>query len=68
MLGMIISSKFNFQVAGLKVKVTVATFRKTVIALALHLSIDFNISSQKLLVIVIPQESSTFRLLGTRSR
>ena len=43
-----IFGKFNFQVAGLKVKLTVAIFRKDfVIGLPLHLSMDFNISSHK---------------------
>ena len=42
-----ISSKFSFQVAGLKVKVIVAIFRKKTLSLLypLQLSMDFNISS-----------------------
>ena len=48
MVGMIISQAFDFRGPGLKVKVTVAIFRKTLSTLLrLHLLMDFNVISHK---------------------
>ena len=64
------SRKFNFQVAGLKGKVTVAISRKKsfVIVLAPAFINEFKYIVRKLLGIVISRASSTFRLPGSRSR
>ena len=64
----IILSKFDFQGPGLKVKVTVAIFRKTFsMLLRLHLLMDFNITTQ-MLGMITSQASFVIRVLGSRSR
>ena len=64
-----ISSKFNFQIPGLKGNVTVAISRKNRdFALAPAFIDGFTYIFIRFLGIVISRASLTFRLLGSRSR
>ena len=63
-----ILKKFEFERSRAKVKVTVAFFRKTLIALVPSLIIQFQFNFTQVLDMTIPRTSLHFSLIGSWSR